>query len=142
MKNNRNKAKLILKNKKSYLQEFIEINNSKEDKIKIKMVLYDNIYNMSYMFHNCVSLLKLSKIISSCNIENLEEELLETCPIEKSDDNLKTIENSLESETSSYSYINITNNTLDFTNFTNDDFIYSTIFEENSENIKKATLLE
>ena len=55
--NNKNKAKLIINNRKSNLSEFIEIKNLYEEEIKLKMVLNKNIYNKSYMFKDCKSLL-------------------------------------------------------------------------------------
>ena len=39
VKNNRNKAKLIIKNKKCYLEEFIQINNFQKENLKICMIL-------------------------------------------------------------------------------------------------------
>ena len=36
-RNNKNKGKIIINNKKYYLKEFIEIKNMKEKRIKIKM---------------------------------------------------------------------------------------------------------
>ena len=58
--NNKNKAKLIINNRKSNLSEFIEIINLYEEEIKLKMVLNKNIYNKSYMFKDCKNLFELS----------------------------------------------------------------------------------
>ena len=69
VKNNRNKAKLIINNKKCYLKEFIQINNFQKENIKIYMILSRDICNLSYMFKNCESLLDLSIYD---NIENKE----------------------------------------------------------------------
>ena len=54
VKNNKNKAKLIINNKNYRLKEFIN------DKIKINMILSKDISNISHMFKNCVKLLKIS----------------------------------------------------------------------------------
>ena len=58
-RNNKNKGKLIINNKKSELKEFINIENIKKEQIKIKMLLNKNLYNKSYMFKDCKSLLEL-----------------------------------------------------------------------------------
>ena len=50
---NKNKGKLIINNKKTYLKEFINIINISKEQIKIKMVLNNNLYNKSYMFKDC-----------------------------------------------------------------------------------------
>ena len=59
-RNNKNKGKIIINNKKYYLKEFIEIKNMKEKRIKIKMVINKNLYDKSYMFKDCESLLELT----------------------------------------------------------------------------------
>ena len=56
-RNNKNKGKLIINNKKSELKEFINIENINKEQIKIKMVLNKNLYNKSHMFKDCKSLL-------------------------------------------------------------------------------------
>ena len=55
---NRNKAKLIINNKKYSLKEYID--NIKGEEIKIKMILNKNISNKSYMFKDCDSLIEFS----------------------------------------------------------------------------------
>jgi len=54
VKNNKNKAKLIINNKKHKLEEFININkNIKEfgvDKLKIGIILYNGLSNISCFF--------------------------------------------------------------------------------------------
>ena len=59
-RNNKNKGKIIINNKKYYLKEFIEIKNMKEKRIKIKMLINKNLYDKSYMFKDCESLLELT----------------------------------------------------------------------------------
>ena len=74
IRNNRNKIKFIIKNKKSKLVEYIDISNIKEDEIKIKLVLKDNISNKSFMFKDCESLIKLSiKTDRKINLEKISE---------------------------------------------------------------------
>ena len=58
-RNNKSKGKLIINNKKTDLQEFINIENINKEQIKIKMVLIKNLYNKSYMFKDCKRLLEL-----------------------------------------------------------------------------------
>ena len=75
-RNNKNKGKIIINNKKYYLKEFIEIKNMKEKRIKIKMVINKNLYDKSYMFKDCESLLELTindNLEYIKNYENSEE---------------------------------------------------------------------
>ena len=67
---NKNKGKLIINNKKTYLKEFINIININKEQIKIKMVLNKNLYDKSYMFKDCKSLLELS---INNNLEYIED---------------------------------------------------------------------
>ena len=63
IKNNRNKCKIIYKNKKYELKEYfedIEKNYNHKDKIKFKLMFIHNIIDLSYMFYNCNSLISLS----------------------------------------------------------------------------------
>ena len=61
VKNNRNKAKLIIENKKYYLKENIELNNIKKLELKIDILLSKDICNLSCMFKDCERLLTFSK---------------------------------------------------------------------------------
>ena len=54
VKNNINKGKLIINNKKFSLKSIISINEMK--KCKIEIILVKNIYNKSCMFKNCETL--------------------------------------------------------------------------------------
>ena len=75
-RNNKNKGRLIINNKKYYLKEFIEIKNMKEKRIKIKMLINKNVYDKSYMFKDCESLLELTindNLEYIKNYENSEE---------------------------------------------------------------------
>ena len=69
-RNNKNKGKLIINNKKSEIKEFINIENINKEQIKIKMLLNNNLYNKSYMFKDCKTLLEL-KINN--NLEYIED---------------------------------------------------------------------
>ena len=60
IKNNKNKGKLIINNKKQSIKEFISINFIKANKFKIKILLIKNILNKSYFFKDCKSLLEIS----------------------------------------------------------------------------------
>ena len=51
MKNNGNKGKLIINNKKFSLKNIVSSDIAKQNKIKIIFNQY--IYNISYMFKNC-----------------------------------------------------------------------------------------
>ena len=59
VKNNRNKAVMCIKNKKYKLREYLRINICMENIFRIKLIPKDNIYNISYMFKDCYSLLEL-----------------------------------------------------------------------------------
>ena len=59
-KRNKNWIKFVVDNRKIILREKIFINYPKEDKIKIKMIINENIFNKSYMFKNCEDLLTVS----------------------------------------------------------------------------------
>ena len=61
VKNNKNKGIIIYNNHKFSLQEFIIINDIK-DIIKVKMILINNISNLSYMFKDCYSLFSFDEI--------------------------------------------------------------------------------
>ena len=69
VKNNRNKGKIIIENKKYYLKEFIQLNNFKKSELKIDILFNENISNISYMFNNSKSLKEFSM---KNNIENKE----------------------------------------------------------------------
>ena len=56
VKNNENKGKLIINNKKYKLKEFINIKEFKKDKIKIYMILSKELSNISHLFDNCYKL--------------------------------------------------------------------------------------
>ena len=71
VKNNRNKAKLVINNKKSNLKDELLLKdiNFPEYNLKIKMILLNNLSNRSYMFKDCESLLEL---LINNNIQNKE----------------------------------------------------------------------
>ena len=51
VKNNENKGKLIINNKKYKLKEFINIKEFKKDKIKIYMILSKELSNISHLIY-------------------------------------------------------------------------------------------
>ena len=60
VKNNKNKGKLIVNNKKQKITEFINIILINDNRIKIKLLLSKNIPNKSCLCRDCTSLLKFS----------------------------------------------------------------------------------
>ena len=59
VKNNKNKCKIIYKNKVYPLQEFLSDKGFiYQDEIKIQILLGKYIYNKSYMFYGCTSLIE------------------------------------------------------------------------------------
>ena len=85
VKNNINKGKLIIENKKYYLKEYIKLNNFKNSDLKIDILLSQDIYNISYMFNNSRSLLKFS-IKNNIKNKNIDYDYKEK---EENDDGLK-----------------------------------------------------
>ena len=73
VKNNANKGRLIINNKKYNLLEFNPINNFNEDNLKISMILSQNIFNRSYMFNESKSLIKFDICDSYKDMENIED---------------------------------------------------------------------
>ena len=68
-KNNRNKGKLIINNKKYPIESVIQINNINQN--YIKMVIIRNIYNKSCMFKNC----ELLESLNIFSFDNNEKEI-------------------------------------------------------------------
>ena len=85
---NKTFGNFIYKNKKFRLLEKIETKNIKEDELKFDIIFYKIIYNKSYMFENCETLLKISEF-------NKEEK-----------QNYSQIINIYEEEESLFDYIN------------------------------------
>ena len=72
IKKNKDKAKIIYKNKIYELKEYfedIDINYNHKDLIKIKIIFIHNIINMSYMFYDCYTLISLSDNNEISNIK-------------------------------------------------------------------------
>ena len=72
VRNNKNKAKLIINNKKYHLTEFIDIINEDDDIKKIKIILNKYIFNKNCMFKNCESLSGIS-INNNSDYEQIED---------------------------------------------------------------------
>ena len=63
IKKNKDKAKIIYKNKIYELKEYfedIDENYNHKDLIKLKIIFIHNIIDMSYMFYDCYTLISLS----------------------------------------------------------------------------------
>ena len=56
MENNKNKGNLIINNKKYILKEFINNKEFKDYEVKINMILYKGLSNISHIFENCTKL--------------------------------------------------------------------------------------
>ena len=72
-RNNKNKGKLIINNKKSSMKDTIPAN---KNKIKISLLLNKNISNKSEMFKDCKYLQTISIIDTSKNSEDIQNEYL------------------------------------------------------------------
>ena len=68
VKNNKNKGKLIVNNKKQKITEFINIILINDNRIKIKLLLSKNIPNKSCLCRDCTSLLKFSLFFEETKI--------------------------------------------------------------------------
>ena len=84
-RNNKNKGKLIINNKKTSLKEFIEITNIKEKRIKIKMIINKNLYAKNHMFNNCNSLLELTVSNNLEDMENFDNSEINNFKFEKNE---------------------------------------------------------
>ena len=73
VKNNKNRAKLIIENKKNYLTSELKMKRRWRwiYELKIKMILIKNLYNKSYMFKDCEKLIDFS--IKDKNEKNIKD---------------------------------------------------------------------
>jgi len=71
VKNNKNKVKLIINNKKHNLKEFINNKEFIDNKIKIIIILDKRLSNREAMFENCR---KLKEFVIYDNILNIDDE--------------------------------------------------------------------
>ena len=74
VKNNKNKVKICINNKKYKLKSFLNVQEIKSEKIKVIIIEYNEISNRSYMFSECNSLIYISQqdndIIQNKNEDN------------------------------------------------------------------------
>ena len=79
VKNNRNKIKLIIENKKKELTDYIQLDNFKKSELKIIILFNKDISNLSYMFKNCEALIEFSTKDNKENNEiNFDYDISET----------------------------------------------------------------
>ena len=88
VKNNRNKAVICINNKKYKLGEYLSKKNFTENTFRIKLIPKDNIYNTSYMFKDCISLIELSEYGKEQIFDKNEN-------VEKSEETSESNENTL-----------------------------------------------
>ena len=108
VRKNKNKCKLIMNNKKTLLKDVFNFNlrRIKERIIKLKLLLDKNIFDMSYMFNGCFSLIKISLVSDAesntpnGNPENEPDENKE--PIEKTEPNEPEFHDTEEDSSSLY----------------------------------------
>ena len=60
VKNNKNKAKLIISNKKFKLREFLSGEGYHDNELKLKIILDKDLLNLNYMFGDCKRLINFS----------------------------------------------------------------------------------
>ena len=117
---NKNKAKLIINNKKYELKEIINCNEVKDDKIKIKMILSKELSEIKQMFKNCC---KLKEILSVDGVINFV------------DGEPEEFENNYNDYNIDYNKESNDDNNFDFYNNCGTDIDYTTI-QKNSDNSK------
>ena len=73
VENNKIRGSIIYNNKRLPLQENITVltSNKRNKEIKLNLIFYGNIYNKSYMFKDCKSLVELTQIETKKQITNL-----------------------------------------------------------------------
>ena len=71
VKNNKNKGKIIYKNKIFPLQDYFVFENNLNNKLKIQMLLSKDCYNKSCMFKDCLSLIQIQFNSTIYNREDL-----------------------------------------------------------------------
>ena len=76
VENNKNKAKLIINNKKYNLTEFNPVINYAKQELKINIILNQNNLNKSCMFMDCISLISVSIYEDKENIKNPNDKSL------------------------------------------------------------------
>ena len=138
-KNNKNKGKLIINNKKIALENYIYL---EEDKlIKIKMVLSKNIYNKSRMYKNCETLEKLSLLSFDDDIKQLQN-VEKNIEIEFNRQNMKDEEESFSSNNSIYDdNLAYKDDFPLYNNIKIDDFVFSEISKKNDDETSELTIL-
>ena len=76
IKRNKNKCKIIYKNKIYELKEYfegIDMNYNHKDLIKFKIIFIHNIFDMSYMFYKCDSLVAFyDNYVANLNCTNFQ----------------------------------------------------------------------
>ena len=131
-----NKAILIINNKKKELRNILNVQNIEERELKIKMILYTNIFDKSYMFENCEDLIDFSYF----SYESIKEKK------EKEEEEIEKIENE-NNEILIKNYLN-EDNLIDNIDRTNPD--YNTLYDNidlnkmgqnNKETISKISLV-
>ena len=87
VKNNKNKTKLIIDNKKHSIKEFLLIREIKDGKLKVNLTLSKDLSNISYMFEYCRELLKLT--IHNLRENNFEDNDSESAEFQRNDNLLE-----------------------------------------------------
>ena len=121
-KNNMNKGKLIINNKKFRLREYFKIENINQNEINIYLLLSNNIYNKAGMFKDCECLTEF-KICNEFDL--LEESDDSNCYIDDIDDidNIDNFINFNASFTSGKDETKTTNFESDFSEIHNSSIV-------------------
>ena len=107
VKNNKNKCKIIYKNKiydlKEYFEEIDDNYNREAKEIKLKLIFWENITDMSYMFEGCSQLKSMSEyskgnknIIITELRDNISDNYFNKCEQEETRVNSKILEDNNE----------------------------------------------
>ena len=132
-KNNRNKGKLIINNKKYPIESVIQINNINQN--YIKMVIFRNIYNKSCMFKNC----ELLESINIFSFDNNEKEIQYKEKIYDNKYNYKIIET--QENGNSINHQDYSDDSYPFPGNIEKETSSDKILKENRESLKDSTIL-
>ena len=122
VKNNKNKAKLIINNKKYALKEFINQKGSTSDEIKINILLNKDLLNISSFFKNCFKLIEFSFKNNISDIDNEETKDFEEnfgCKIDYNEDINSDIYNNIRNDTIYSNYSTITSGKENYNSYDN-----------------------
>ena len=102
VRKNKNKGKIIYKNKKYYLRGLFKLKNVIEGNLKILIALSKDCYNKSFMFKDCLSLIQIKFKDNFYNREDIsfkeKNKLLMELNHSEETENIRSIDNNIEND--------------------------------------------